>query len=380
MRSFFVLSATVALNFVGISSRVCTSAESVVPFDPDNPPQSELEVVERIREHILATRKIEEEAAMEDYEAIIPKTGVSYSMIAVPSGQVMMGSPASEENRKEDEGPQYTAELGAFWMGKYEVTWDEYEPYMIIPVSRKKDGRLSYPKHAKEFLDFVSSPTTPYTEMSFGMGLEGFPAICMTHHAASKYCQWLSAQTGHFYRLPTEAEWEYACRAGTKSTFWYGNDPERLPEFDVVDPEYTRVGYEKIGTGKPNPWGLYDMHGSVMEWCLDGYVENRLEALQKLSPRNPAKTTFRNPLIPATTRFPRVARGGTWYDKPVDCRSAVRWFSKPDWMIQDPQEPQSLWYLSDAIWLGFRLVRPLEIPSAEEMVRVWNSGEVHHVE
>ena len=100
---------------------------------------------------------------------------------------------------------------------------------------------------------------------SHGMGTDGFPAVCMSQHSASKFCQWLSAQTGHYYRLPTEAEWEYACRAGTTTAHHFGDDPALLDGYAVFDPKYERVGYAKVGTKKPNPWGLYDLHGNVLD-------------------------------------------------------------------------------------------------------------------
>ena len=150
-------------------------------------------------------------------------------MVELAGGKFLMGSPDSEEGRKKDEGPQANVEVGPFWIGKYEVTWDEYEPFMITQVDRYKNGsRKDFDPSVHTDVDAVSGPTAPYVEMSFGMGQKGFPAISMTQHAANKYCQWLSAQTGHFYRLPTEAEWEYACRAGAKTAYSFGDAPEAL--------------------------------------------------------------------------------------------------------------------------------------------------------
>ena len=357
---------------------VAGNDEKPIAFEEIDFPIDEKELVRILHQNIVSNLGVTEELEMSDYISEIPQTGEKYEMVAIKGGEFFMGSPPEEEGRSDDEGPQHRVRVSPFWMGRFEVTWDQYEPFMLTPNYRRKDGSLVSEKDADSLAAVVSAPTTPYTEMSFGMGSAGgFPAICMTQHAASKFCQWLSAQTGNFYRLPTEAEWEYACRAGSKTAFWYGDDPDRLIEYDIVDPRGKRVGYEKVGVGKPNPWGLYDMHGSVMEWCLDGYVQ---DAYSSRVTTGGVGEVFKDPLVIATQRYPRVARGGSWYDYPKDCRSAARMASEPAWQVQDPQEPTSLWYLSDAIWLGFRIVRPLEVPSADEMYRSWNSGGVHHKE
>ncbi|MCA9185186.1 MAG: SUMF1/EgtB/PvdO family nonheme iron enzyme, partial [Planctomycetales bacterium] len=173
---------------------------------PDN-----LELAKKIHALIVEKSQIHQAEEMQDYESEVPLTGAKYSMVKIPGGTFRMGSPADEANRQENEGPQVEVSVKPFWMGRFEVTWDEYEPYMVTAPDRKKNGaRVDYDPHKHTMVDAVCQPTKPYTEMSFGMGQRGFPAISMTQHAANKYCQWLSAQTGHFYRLPTEAEWEYA--------------------------------------------------------------------------------------------------------------------------------------------------------------------------
>ncbi len=322
--------------------------------------KEERELVRMIREKILATSPVRDGAAMEDYEKPIPMTGVPYHMVAIEGGSFLMGSPEDEPGRRDDEGPQREMAVAPFWMGKFEITWEQFEPFMITNVARHKDGSPVKTLDDARPVDLVSMPTTPYVEMSFGMGKGKHPAICMTQHAASKFCQWLSAQTGHYYRLPTEAEWEYACRAGTTTAYHFGDDPSKLHEYEWFWTEGGLDRYEEVGQKKPNPWGLYDMHGNVMEWCLDQYYADGYATNRKT--------------IPATKLYPRVARGGSWYDDPELLRSAVRTASSRDWKIQDPELPKSLWYHTDATWLGFRIVRPLAIPSEEVMYQLWNSA------
>ena len=371
MALLFFAAATWSLALVSASGQTL-SQQGMTPY-PKTADEAIATISNEIRERVTALRarilettsKLEE-AAKEDYVAKIPKTGVPYDMVAIRGGEFLMGSPPDEAGRKEDEGPQVRVKVGPFWMARYETSWDQYEPFMITRVPRHKDGSLQYPEHFKNPTpaDLVSSPTAPYLEMDFGMGKPGFPAICMTHHAANKFCEWLSFQTGHFYRLPTEAEWEYACRAGTTGP--YSCPPDQLDQFAVLDPKQIRVGYEKIGTKKPNPWGLYDMHGNVMEWCLDQYRADTYDRWKE----NPVA----NPLERPETRYSRVARGGSWYDPPEELRSARRLFSTYEWQVQDPELPKSLWYHTDAHWLGFRIVRPLAVPSLEEMLFVWNNS------
>ena len=200
--------------------------------------------------------------------------------------------------------------------------------------------------------------------MTFDMGHDGFPAICMTQLAAKMYCQWLSAKTGHFYRLPTEAEWEYACRAGTTTAYSFGDDASKLGEYAWYI-ENNDFVYAKVGKKKPNPWGLYDIHGNVAEWCLDQYLPDTYA-------ERDAKGAISNPLsVPSlTVRYKRVVRGGSWDDDPEKLRSAARVPSTPNWKVQDPQLPQSIWFLTDALHVGFRVVRPLVEPTEKEKMKL----------
>jgi formylglycine-generating enzyme required for sulfatase activity len=313
---------------------------------------------------ILANLTITDPVDMQAYTNTIPGTKVSYSMVPIPGGKFVMGSPETEENRREDEGPPVQVRIEPFWMGQFEVTWDEYELFMYPEEERKWKDTLETDPERDRASDAVSRPSRPYTEMSFGMGRYGFPAIAMTQHAANRYCQWLSAKTGHFYRLPTEAEWEYACRAGTTTAYHFGDDPAQLDDYAWYE-DNSDWRYQRVGRKKPNPWGLFDMHGNVWEWCLDQY---------EASYAHWGTDLVKSPWNRASKPYPHVARGGSYDDEPDRLRSAARRASDRLWKMQDPQLPKSEWWLSDAPWVGLRLVRPLEVPSPEELSKYWTSG------
>ena len=152
---------------------------------------------------------------MKGYKEVLEHAGVDFEMVPIKGGKFLMGSSATEEGRKEDEGPQHEVEVAPFWMGKYEMTWEAYDVWGDeIDILRRKFTKLE-PSPRDAVADAVTRPTEPYTDMSFGMGKGKHPCICMTQHSARIFCKWLTAKTGRYYRLPTEAEWEYACRAGT---------------------------------------------------------------------------------------------------------------------------------------------------------------------
>ncbi|MCP4847933.1 MAG: SUMF1/EgtB/PvdO family nonheme iron enzyme [Verrucomicrobiaceae bacterium] len=332
---------------------------------PSTGDADELKLVARIHAKVREASKEKEQGQMAHYSSKIPASKATYHMIAVPGGNFRMGSPEAEEKRKTNEGPQRLVQIAPFWIGKFEVSWDQYESFMIDGGRRNKNGSKKFPDPNDSDIDLVSRPTKPYVEMTFGMGKEGFPAISMTQHAALQYCKWLSAQTGHFYRLPTEAEWEYACRAGTTTKYSFGDNAKELHSYAwfIDNADFT---YQKIGTKKPNPWGIHDMHGNVAEWTLD-----------IISPGGYNKEATDNPLATGRELYPRAVRGGSWNDFADGLRSATRLGSRKSWKQQDPQLPKSIWYHTDAQWLGFRIVRPLEIPSPEQMQRIWNMGIDH---
>jgi len=296
------------------------------------------------------------EASMKSYVEAIPGTDVQFEMLPIPGGTYTMGSPPGEAKRSDDEGPQHEVTLRPFWMGKTEVTWEEYDLFAFgkeIPKSNANNTNSEQQKAGSQTADAVTRPTPPYADPTFGLGHHKQPVICITHHAAMEYCRWLSAKTGKVYRLPTEAEWEYACRAGSKTVYSFGDDPKKLGEYAwYVDNADGKP--HPIAEKKPNAWGLYDMHGNAAEWCLDHYDKTFY-----LSFNTGAPALF-PVLIPTERKYPHVVRGGSWDDEAPLLRSAVRRASEEDWSMIDPQQPKSIWWHTNATFVGFRIVRPLE--------------------
>ena len=303
------------------------------------------------------------EPMMKPYEDEIPGTAVKFEMIPIPGGEFVMGSPKTEKGHSANEGPQNKVKINPFWMAKTETTWNCYTLFMYQEEEKMVMKLRGYKPELNAVSDAVARPTTPYVEMSFGMGTDGFPAISMTQHAANTYCKWLTAKTGHYYRLPTEAEWEYACRAGSTTAYSFGDDASLIDEYAWHDGN-SNFKYQKVGTKKPNAWGLHDMHGNVSEWTADQYLADIYGEF---------KGVVSNPFQYGKELYPRVARGGSWMDKPEILRSAHRIASSSDWKFQDPQLPKSIWYHTDAQFLGFRVLRPLIIPSSEEMHKYWTT-------
>ena len=405
-RIHLILPSTAAIALAGIAaladdsnSKESPAAKAPAKFTNSTPTPAQWDlpsthrffVSEQI--HELVTKKAGSGSSpeMKDYEEVAPRANdAKYKMIALKGGEFVMGSPEGEhENRTDDEGPQKKVKIEPFWIGQTEIPWALYKPFYENGIARNKDGSLLASDKDKEvtvrgkqrkkavkdalargdssnIVDVVSQPTPQYHDM-FGSGEHAselnYPAMCTTHHAASKFCQWLSAQTGHFYRLPTEAEWEYACRAGTTTAFHFGDDIAKLDEY-AWHGDNSEFTYYPVGTKKPNPWGLYDMHGNVGEWVLDGFSEGY---------RNTIKDGAVNPWNISLTRYPRIVKGGSWDQNPDECRSAARAQSVKDWKDTDPQVPKSIWYHTDGQFIGFRIVRPLKTPTAEEMHVYWNT-------
>ena len=289
--------------------------------------------------------------------------GQDYNLVMIPlaKGDFLMGSPENEINRMADEGPQYRVVVDSFWIAKYETTWNLFQLFMDREVDINQPSYNSS-SEVNIDVDAVSGATTPYVDMTFGMGFDDYPAISMTQLAAKKFCQWLSAMTGNFYRLPTEAEWEYACRAGRETAYSFGDDTDQLQDFAWFK-ENSNESYKKVGTKKPNPWGIHDMHGNISEWTLD---KHEVKAYQQLK-----DSIVRNPYNQPINTYPRVVRGGSWMNSDFKLRSASRQPSSKQWKKQDPQIPRSLWWHTDAQFVGFRIVRPFKTPTTVQQIKYW---------
>ncbi|WP_418500476.1 formylglycine-generating enzyme family protein [Flagellimonas sp.] len=291
-----------------------------------------------------------------NYTQSIPGVDIGLEMVAIPSGTFEMGSALDEEGRKSDEGPVREIEMNGFWISQYEITWEQYNLFIERAIDQLENEHKA--SDVDLDVDAVSGATTPYVDMSLGMGRgEGFPVVNITQKAASTFCEWLSALTGHFYRLPTEAEWEYAARAGSEGPYYFGEDSSKLEDHAWFK-ENSDGKYHQVGLKKPNPWGLHDMYGNVAEWTLDqyndeGYAEARL------------------PFEPTVREYPVAVRGGSFNNAPDELRSASRMASDPIWKERDPQFPRSKWWFTDAGFVGFRVVRPVETPSPEDYSHYW---------
>ncbi len=288
----------------------------------------------------------------------IDGTKLSFHMQAIPGGEFIRGSAKGGE----DEQPVHKVKIDPFWMGAHEVTWDVYEPFLY------KDYELSQSEGGlPPEVDAVTRPTKPYLDMTFGMGKENHPALAMTHYNAIQFCKWLYARTGVFYRLPTEAEWEYACRAGSTTEYSFGDDAAQLGEYAWYKDNSDQKTHE-VGKKKPNAWGLYDMHGNVGEWTYDQYIPDFY--------RQFANKTADNPVAVPEQLYPHSIRGGSYDDAATELRSAARLPSDPVWKQLDPQIPKSNWWFPEAPFIGIRLVRPLKQPSAEEIKAYYDKAPI----
>jgi len=305
---------------------------------------------------------------MVPYQAKIPGTDITYTMTPIPGGTFKMGS-AARHRYPRNEQPKVEIEVEPFWMSVYELTWAEYKTYMALHDQLKRfqqQGLLEV--NEKNRVDAFTTPSNLYDPtFTFQSGSDPRqPALSMSQYAAKQFTKWLSLTRGRFYRLPTEAEWEYAARAGSNSDYSFGDDERELSDYAW----YASNSDDRphlVGKKKPNAWGLYDMHGNVAEWVIDAYSKDYRHLKGKTS-------TVKEAIQWPTELYPRVVRGGAFSDRAEILRSAFRVESNDeDWQADDPCFPMSpWWYTSDyGLSVGFRIVRPLTTPTRENRERFW---------
>jgi len=295
-----------------------------------------------------------------NYTEQIPGSAVKFNMLAIPGGTFKMGSGDAEKFRQEDEGPIKEVHVDQFFMGEIEVSWDEY---MTFFAQTSRGGKTASDQTAAaQEVDVIVGATPPYGQPDQGWGKGKRPAISMSHHAAEVYCQWLSKVTGKTYRLPSEAEWEYAARGGKETPYFFDGDPKQymkkklfsskrdttLINRYVVYQENSQAKTQEPSFVLPNPFGLKNMLGNVAEFCADWYAPDTYSKY--------GQGTVTNPKGPASGSE-HVVRGGSFKSPADQVRSASRGQTQTDtWLRTDPQSPKSIWWYSDCFYVGFRVV------------------------
>ena len=298
----------------------------------------------------------------EDYDETIKLDDkeISFKMIAVAGGDFLMGSPAEQNGSRSDERPIHKVGIDSLWVGQFEVTWDLYNLFLDKEISL-----IAKEEILEEKLDAITRPSPPFEDPSRGMGQENYPVVNISPYAALTFCKWLSTITGNFYRLPTEAEWEYSCRAGSSDAYPFGDDLSELPKYAVFF-ENSNGQYAKVGSKKPNKWGIYDMIGNVSEWTLDFYDASFYKNLSDKDTKNPWNVPY--------ALHPRVYRGGSWDDNADRLRCAAREGSGLNLQRGDPQVPKSFWWYTNSEFIGFRIVRPYRQIKEKEFFEFWTKA------
>jgi formylglycine-generating enzyme required for sulfatase activity len=290
-------------------------------------------------------------------EINIPGTDVTFTLVYVPNGTYRIGSPEGEEGRENDEGPVQNVNTDGFWMGQFEVSDDEFGIFR----NPDRDADTTAVPNAVYRVDAVSRPSPPYEDPAFGMGGSGKPAVGMTQWAGLHYAKWLTEKTGVFFRLPSEAEWEVACRAGADPSDMSPLTGRLLGAVGWYDQNSDFI-LQDIGQKRPNAWGIYDMLGNAAEWTLDEYAADYHARIAEA----PA-----NPWIEPTRLHPRTVRGGDYGEAEASLRCGARLESTTDWKRRDPQIPKSFWWNTDSPFVGFRIMAPESAPTEEEQALFW---------
>lgn len=280
-----------------------------------------------------------ETAAQNDkpYNEKIPGTDLSIEMIPVPGGEYDLSV----------NGKSYNVEVSPFWMASRELTHDIFSVYF-------DDNTIS----RDEPVDAITRPSPQYVDLTWGMGREGgFPANSMSLYTAVMISKWLYDKTGHFYRPPTEAEWQVACLTGK-------NDQKKIDEIAVFK-ENSDEKYRKSGSKAPDNLGLYDMLGNIAEWTVDAYAEDYKDVIKSSGKKDPH-------LAPASRKASAILKGGHYLTPKEEMGCASRIHSEKWWNQRDPQIPKSRWWYTDAPFAGIRLVRPVQQPPKSEIEKFYD--------
>jgi formylglycine-generating enzyme required for sulfatase activity len=244
---------------------------------------------------------------MKPYTLTVPGSAAKIDLVPVPAGAVTITSK---------DGKTTQVKIAPFYIAKTETPWEVFDAFTI-------SGPPSIPYDQTPFApDAIARPSKSYIPPDMGWGHHGYPVIHESFINATMFCRWLSSKTGKKYRLPTEAEWEYACRAGATG-------PWKMAPVEVSKIGWTAGNSDKqthpVGKKPANAWGLYDMLGNAAEWATD-------------------------------LNGKPVVCGGAYSDKAADINPGLRSYQTPAWQETDPQLPKSRWWLSDAHFAGFRVI------------------------
>ena len=260
--------------------------------------------------------------------------GLKLELVLIPAGSFIMG----DNDGLDDEKPSHAVTISKpFYLGRCEVTVEQFRKFVdatgYVTDAEKGTGFQGAFGWDRETMDFKMNEEYSWQNTGFAQS-DNHPVLNVSWNDAMEFCRWLSTKEGKAFRLPTEAEWEYACRAGTTTRYCHGNAPEGAEKvgnvadaaFEVQFPELKGVikasdGHaytSPAGSFLPNPFGLCDMHGNVWEWCADWYDTEYY-----------AKSPANDPGGPATGQE-RVYRGGGWFNCARGCRSASRSASQPE--------------------------------------------------
>jgi len=351
----------------------CLNCHLHVGHYSDVPHEHQVNFGAEVAEPAVIFEQAAEVTGFEKFTETIPGTSVEFDMLPIEGGTFTLGSPAKEPGRSVNEGPVREVEVSSFFMAEVEVTWDMYMAFFNETRSegRKDAGAFAQSLDDITSPDAISGPTPPWGNPDQGWGFGNRPAITMSYHAAQTFCRWLSLKTGKNYRLPTEAEWEYAARGGTLTPYFFEGNPKdftrtrwlnriRGADTTLINSYVIYDANSQLKTHTPdtiwaNPFGLKNMLGNVWEFVADYYAEDAFA-------QYPEGQTIKDPTGPSSGTE-RVIRGGAFNSDAYDVRSATRSQTQHDaWLVTDPQIPKSIWWYSDSYDVGFRVVIDWKTP------------------